>query len=514
MSKPNPATQIAEQIIAQLNGYELADLNKAAFRIGQIIPHGLGRLRGEVLLRTRSEDLGLSFPVYEIHSTIVRGMEAGESNPVASLSAVPGIPANDNDTPLKSGLNVDSLTYPGGLVEELVDWIVSSSERPSRVLALSAVLPFVGAIIGRRFASPSNLRSNLYCVALAPSGYGKDHARGQLKHLITAACLDRHAGPGRFMSATALRNLVLEKPSSLCMIDEFGGMVRQITDPKAGIHNALIKNDLLEIYSSTATYFNGAEFAGTKAVKIHNPNLCIYGTSTPEDFWKALSSVNTMDGLLARFLMFNIEGTKPKKVEPSTRSQDVPTSLVEKVRALVGTEHRQLNLTPGDCPFEAITVPYDDDAMDALDALESELESIATTADPANQPVLYRIKEQAIKLALIVSVASNVDNPVITEAPMRWAIKLARHSASIMMEEAKDRISDSVREANVKKIFGYIKKSGSDGITTGKIADKCKGIEARQRSEIISDLVLAGRIEGKLIVPKTGRPSTRYICTQ
>src|ERR1700736_5792429 len=96
-------------------------------------------------------------------------------------------------------------TKPGGGASDLCDSIVSSSDRPSRELELSAVLPFVGALLGRRFASPTDLRTNFYTVALADSGYGKDHARTQLKRLITAAGLDRFSGPNRFLSATRVR---------------------------------------------------------------------------------------------------------------------------------------------------------------------------------------------------------------------------------------------------------------------------------------------------------------------
>jgi hypothetical protein len=68
---------------------------------------------------------------------------------------------------------LSDLTNPGGVVSDIVDWIVSSSSRPSRELALSATIPFVGALIGRRFASPTDLRTNFYTVALAGSGYGR-----------------------------------------------------------------------------------------------------------------------------------------------------------------------------------------------------------------------------------------------------------------------------------------------------------------------------------------------------
>src|ERR1700682_5558028 len=230
---------------------------------------------------------------------------------VAEAERIKGKRIADEDRAAR-GTTLSDLTNPGGVVSEIVDWIVSSSSRPSRELALSATVPFVGALIGRRFASPTDLRTNFYSVALASSGYGKDHARTQLKRLFTAAGLDRFAGPNRFMSASALRVAVLAKPSCLCMVDEFGGMMRQINDRKSGIHNLLIRSDLLEMFSSADTYFEGAAYAGSASPeKLHNPNLCIYGTSTPEDFWGSVSSLNTTDGLLPRFLLFNVTGPTP-----------------------------------------------------------------------------------------------------------------------------------------------------------------------------------------------------------
>src|SRR5260370_11268037 len=237
------------------------------------------------------------------------------------------IPANDNDEPtvtLKSDTALSDLTDPGGVVSDIVDWIVSSSDRPSRELALSATLPFVGALIGRRFASRTDLRTNFYSVALASSGYGKDHARTQLKRLVTAAGLDRFTGPNRFMSASALRNSVMAKPSCFCMVDEFGGMMRQINDKKASIHSVLIRSDLLEMFTSASTFFEGAAYAKESPQKIHNPNLCLYGTSTPEDFWASVSSLNTADGLLPRFLLFNMTGKKPDREDTGNNVHNVP----------------------------------------------------------------------------------------------------------------------------------------------------------------------------------------------
>ncbi len=211
-----------------------------------------------------------------IHWSSVHGAFLNALGCVTTLTDIkekyrPPVAANDNEDPADSPTSQDALcdlTNPGGFVSDLIDWIVSSASRPSRELALSAVIPFVGALLGRRFASPTDLRTNFYVVALADSGYGKDHARTQLKRLITAAGLDRFSGPNRFMSATALRNSVSAKPSSLCMVDEFGGMMRQINDPRAGIHSVLIRSDMLEMFTSASTFFEGAAYAKESPQKI------------------------------------------------------------------------------------------------------------------------------------------------------------------------------------------------------------------------------------------------------
>lgn len=114
----------------------------------------------------------------------------------------PPEPANDDaedwrkeeEELFRSDATLSDLTRPGGYLEELIDWIVSSAEHPSRELALSAVIPFVGSLIGRRFAGYRDARSNVYAIALAPSGYGKDHARQQIKRLIAAENLHPFSG--------------------------------------------------------------------------------------------------------------------------------------------------------------------------------------------------------------------------------------------------------------------------------------------------------------------------------
>jgi hypothetical protein len=426
------------------------------------------------------------------------------------------IAANDNEpapVPLDAPTPLSELTSPGGVVGDLVDWIVSSSSRPSRELALAAVLPFVGALLGRRFASPTDLRTNFYTVGLAGSGFGKDHARAQLKLLAAEAQLDRFIGPSRFMSASALRGVVMAKPACFCMVDEFGGMMRQINDKKAGIHNQLIRSDLLEMFTSARTTFEGAAYASNSTPdRIHNPNLCLYGTSTPEDFWASVSSLNTSDGLLPRFLLFNVTGSKPDRVEAQRSVGDVPKPLIEACQSLALAGRGSGNLSAidngaGRC--KATPVPYSEGARAELERFEALVDEREAIVAPQSLPILNRAVEHAIKLALTASVATEHRKPVISGDAMVWATKLAWHSTATMIEETRGRIADNQREADRNRIFEHISKAGKDGITEGKIGDRCASIERNRRADILKDLLDADRVERREI--KTGaRSRIRY----
>jgi hypothetical protein len=294
------------------------------------------------------------------------------------------------------------------------------------------------------------------------------------------------------------------------MVDEFGGMMRQINDSRAGIHSVLIRSDMLEMFTSASTFFEGAAYAKEAPQKIHNPNLCIYGTSTPDDFWASVSSLNTADGLLPRFMLFNVTGPKPDRIEPSRSVGDVPKALIEAVQALAMAGRGNGNLAHNDHGSSAskpVVVSYASDAAAELARFETLVEE--TDSTPKSAPILNRAVEHAIKLALTVSVAGNHADPVITGHAMKWAVQLAWLSTCTMIEETGDRISDNQREADRNRIFGYIKRAGKEGVTEGRIANKCGGIDRKRRDELLADLVLSDRVDVKSTLTK-GRPRKRF----
>ena len=60
-----------------------------------------------------------------------------------------------------------------------------------------------------------------------------------------------------------------------------------------------------------------------------------------------------------------------------------------------------------------------------------------------------------------------------------------------------------------RESFDHIKRAGVNGITDGKIGDRCGSIDKKRREALLSDLVAADRVEVKSTITK-GRPRRRY----
>lgn len=442
---------------------------------------------------------------------------AGEDvNPVA-------LEDEDDELPeykLETVDDLESLTDPGGLVSDIVDWIVSSAEQPSRPLAMAAVLPLVASLAGARFSTGSrDTRPNIYTVALAESGFGKEHARSQIKRILMSdqGVFDDYSGPARIMSASALRE-VLENHSAVnCQIDEFGGFVRDITDRKAGSHQRAISTDLRDYYSASSTFFEGAAYRGTPPKRIYNPCLCIHGTSTPEQFWTALNSASAEDGLLPRLILFHVNGEKPEPRKPECDVRYVPHMLMERMAEVAGIDvakRRMATKLPKVAAWtenKPYVVPWTPDAEDLLHRVKSAVDEHERRVVAEGKPFVRRIIENAIKLALIVAVGIDPKKPVITEANFEWASALAWTCAASMLEEVSSRLADNQREANYKKIASLIRKAGSKGVTEGRLNDRCKAIDGWQKKEILSELSAGGQIAVSERKSSRGPKTKKYL---
>lgn len=422
----------------------------------------------------------------------------------------------DNDVPIvvaSDGLPPHLCEVPG-LVGEIVDWLNRTARNPSPTLNLGAALTYVGALAGRRYAGPTKLRTNVYVVGLAASGFGKEHPRAGVKALASASgTLAKFFGGNKISSSSALRNRVKQNPSLVYMIDEFGGFMRKVTSPKSGNHEKEIAEDLLEMTGTAGSIFMGADYAQNLAEPIHNPNVCIYGTSTPDAFWKSLASGSVADGFLPRFIMLDAGTKRPAPREPLANMDRPPTLLIEAIQDFAVHKFGG-NLSgigaSGNVKITPIQAEWGDGGKRVFDRLVDQMYKVMDGSSKDLEPIYARVAENSMRLALTVAAGANYEQPTITESIMQWAAEVAVRSSQMLIDQAEERMADNDRQAEYKRVRTLVDRAGQKGTTASDIARSLKGIMDRRRMhDVIEQLIEAGEIVDGVVKSGNGKQFKR-----
>jgi Bifunctional DNA primase/polymerase, N-terminal/Protein of unknown function (DUF3987) len=420
-------------------------------------------------------------------------------------------PDEGEDETAPSMAELEALCYPPGLVGEIVKWIEGSSSSPSRPLALAAALPFVGTLCARHQSGPTDLRTNLYVVALAPSGYGKDFARKAISRLAGACGLDRMLGPENFLSDSAMRKTIEHTPALLSLMDEFGGFVGKIMDRRAGSHQSNMRQMLMQLFTTSDDVYRGSAAAQDAATPIYNPCFSIYGTSTPTDFWNAMSSKGIADGFLPRWLVVTMTGEPERDVAPSI-PKTPPVALVEACKS-VYKESRSGNMadvTHG--RVKARMAPFAKGGEEAFRRWRDIFHARAKRTQPDLAVLWTRSMEIALRLAHIVAVGCDPIKPEVTGPLVDWAAKLTELSTRSCIVEVRDRLASNDKQAEYVKVRRWIKESEDTGVSATQLKRMVNGeFDLRRLEDITKQLSESGQIElRRSTTPKGGRPGYRW----
>jgi Primase C terminal 2 (PriCT-2)/Bifunctional DNA primase/polymerase, N-terminal/Protein of unknown function (DUF3987) len=432
-----------------------------------------------------------------------------------AASAAPSTPSPPQRVP------VDPRMFQlDGALQLLVDFILASAVRPQPILAIGASLCALGALMGRKYRTQTNLRTNLYVVGMAGSGGGKDHARGAIKEAFIAAGLQRYLGGNRIASGSGLLTALYRQPSSLFQLDEFGQFLGNIVNKRhAPKYLAEIWDLLTELYTSAGGTFFGAEYADQQQrprQDIAQPCCCMHATSVPESFWAALQEGSMVDGSLARFLVFQTDHDVPDRNKRPKPVGDVPAELIEALQEIVTgmPGHARGNIAalvegPMIVP-DPYTVPMAPEAEQLFEELDEQLTAQQRQAIGSNQgAILARVWENTAKVALIRAVSANPPDPVIRLEDAEWARLVVDRCVATMLQEAERHIADNQVERNYKRVLEIISAAGADGITRQQLYERTRFLTRRDREDILATLIEAGKVEFTLRQTTT-RPASIY----
>ena len=390
----------------------------------------------------------------------------------------------------------DWFTSPS-LVGRVVRWINSTSQQPQPTFALMNTLCMFGAMFGRRYAMAHlNTRCNLFAIAVAKPGAGKDHSRQRVKELMAAAGLHQLICGDRFSSGVAILRTLFEFQSRISHLDEMGLYLQSLTAKNAASHQRDIIKTLLEVYSSSSGMYHGQEYAdSTNRVRldINQPNFNFFGTTTPRTLIPALNFDMVDNGTLSRILMVppfeDYPDTQIPQMTPPP--EDIVKDMMDSynvVPAGVGNLTNMPSLP--NSPVVPMIVHWEEAAFEEY-KLVREWQVKQSRGDDA---LWVRYGEITVKLAMIEAIARDPISPTVTFEVFKMANDLARWSFNYTADLLVREVAENEIEASHKRVLNFIRKQGELGASSTQLAKSLQGMKARDRNEILQTLLESGDI--------------------
>lgn len=443
--------------------------------------------------------------------------QAAQPHPAAALLAkVAAVPLPAAPPPKPYRVPPELLRVDGAL-KLFLDYATASAVSPQPFLSLGAAICLVGTIAGRRYRTPTDLRSNVYAIGIADSGGGKDHARRCVKRAIYAAGLDRYLGGEDLASSAGLLTSLQRHPARLFQVDEFGQFLKLVLTQRAPAHKAAIWSELTKLYTSAAEPYIGAEYADQKArprVTIEQPCACIWGVTVPGPFWAALEGGALADGSIARFLVFLTDDDYPERNE-APAPMDPPPALVSALQAIArgvpGHSHggNIADAMESSAPIHAYTVPLSPGAEAAMARVRREATDLLRSHRGTYATALFgRYAENTAKLAMIAAVSRDPARPVTEAEDITWAAALVEHCIGTLLREADRRVADNDTEAKHKRVLEIIRSAGE--ISRNALVRKTQFLSKREREEIF-DALVEGELVTRSMKPTGTKPTMLFV---
>jgi hypothetical protein len=389
------------------------------------------------------------------------------------------------------------------LVGRVTRWILASSLQPQPTFALMNTICMFGALFGRRYSmSQIQTRCNLFAIAVATPGAGKDHSRQQVKKLLEMAGLKDYISGDRFSSGVAILRTLHDFPSRISHLDEMGLYLQSLTGKMAGSHQKDIIKTLLEVYSSSGGTYHGQEYADNKdrqRFDIKSPNFNFFGTTTPSSLTKALNFEMLDNGTMSRILLVPSFEDYPNAQIPEAGGEP-PEELIKDiiesasvVPAGIGNLNNLHHIANSEVSL--ITVKWEDEAFAEYNRLQNWQIECARKKDY----LWVRFSEISLKIAMIEAIARNPVSPVVNLNIINMGSALAKWSFNFTAELLHKEVSENETEAAHKRILKIIRDAGKDGVSTTQLAKSCQSLKARDRNECLQTLLESGEVIEEVI---------------
>ena len=358
----------------------------------------------------------------------------------------------------------DRLLSIPGFIDDVVKLSMQSAPYPNRVLSFTGALALLAFLVGRKVQDKRDNRSNIYLIALADSGTGKDHPRKVNFNIAFRAGVAGAIGDA-FASGEGLEDALFMHPSMLFQADEFDCIFNTLKYSKDNRAES-INEKLLKFYGASNTIYPLRKKASAKKkdgtvheiAHIVNPNLVLLGTAIPQYFYESLSRRVLENGLVARCIIVEAgkrgEAGNPQPITPSD-------SLIRAATYLANLDVNG-NLT-NEYP-KPLIITETPEATAALREVQLECDRRYNFYEAQNEgaakALWARAHEKVCKLAMLHGISGNVYNPLITEKSVRWAWKFIDHLTQRMLYMADRYVYENIFDEKCQRAIRKLQEHG------------------------------------------------------
>lgn len=442
------------------------------------------------------------------------GFGSGSSEAVEDLPDAPTIPEPED---LGTKIPRDLLRVPG-LVGQIFEYILVGSLHPQPELALAGAILTAGTLMGRKVQSPTLLRTNIYAVGLARSGFGKEDVLGGMRRIFASVERRELAAVEDVTSDAAIFHALSKNPAQVFLLDEIGKLLPKWENMGMGIATMIIK-----LHSRARDHLPAKAYAKPRKGEdgppkdIVWPNLSLFGLSVPHAFWEALTSGHVNDGFLNRILLFQAPKKRPPFVEVTEKKLRVPQALRDRcnewIKAGAITNAFSAAVTNAPLKPNMITIDYGTGTRELFDAHRDRCHAKQDELDNKrrhSEAQLYsRLPAHAIQLALIR--AAGRLGPMygtIDPEDADWGIRLANFCIAQMRQSVARYVGDDVHHRDTLRVLEIVRECG--GAATRTQLTKSTRWKRKRMAEVLETLCDSRVLEEQMVKGKT-KPTRVYV---
>ena len=409
------------------------------------------------------------------------------------------IPLADIATQHESGLDEDPGYIPeellnvGGFIGEVMEHTLAVSNYPNRYMSFCGALTMMSTLIGRKVTDLYDTHANLYVLGLAESSSGKDMPRKVNRKIVDQCSKEGHASlqhvvVNNFASKEAIEDMLKRTPTLLWQCDEMDGLLKSM-DGYTNDNSRRLMEVLLELYTTSSSSYTTRLKAGLETIDtIPNPNLNLFGTCIPKNFYDSMSEKMMSNGLFGRMLVVE-DNTERRPNNNIERNKNIP-STIAKTAGYWWTQG-----TYGHDPMAPPVKKFYEHSPMAKDLVlgirgiyDKEYERCRINGDSMGTSVWGRAFELTNKLALIHTCSEDWQSKTIEWWNVEWACKLVDHQCRRMLFKAGEKVYGTNHEQNSNKLIEILRRVKDRTMKRSQITTKMRHLTPHELSGILDTL--------------------------